>query len=136
MEVKPEELRVGNYIYDDFNEVHVVEKIESKKYNEWNASDPSFAVFSKLRDPYNGMYTCDVVSGVPINKSWLKNLCFREITGNWQFHKRLSALDVFARINNDRVYFEIGGIYMGEIKHVHRLQNIWHSLSNGQELLL
>jgi len=83
--IQPNELRVGNYIYDDFDEVHIVERVESQRHNDWNGSDPSLVVFSKLNDKYDNMYTCDIVSGIPLTEEWLVNLGAKEYMGVWQY---------------------------------------------------
>lgn len=131
--MNPNELRIGNLIFDDFNDVHVVERLESKKYNDWNGSDPSLVVFSKLVDEYNGMYTCDVVSAIPITEEWLIKLGF-EKSDYPNFTRKVSALTMTCRIQIGINYSEFGGVYFADkFKYVHEIQNFIFSVS-GQEL--
>ena len=134
--IQPSELRVGNYIYDDFDEVHVVERVESQRYNDWNGSDPSLVVFSKPNDEYNSMYTCDIVSGIPLTEEWLVKLGAKEYMGEWQYGLHIGGIKLFFRKQSNIWYSELGGIYMGDrFKFVHEVQNIKFALT-GNELTI
>lgn len=141
--IKAEELRIGNLIYDDFNEVHIVEKIESKKYNDWNGSDPSLFVFSKPIDEYNGMYTCDVVSPIPLTEEWLLKFGFLKDDRKSK-HAILSTmyflghgLKLWSIINGTRFRHDFNCDYLTgiNIDYVHQLQNLVFTLT-GEELKL
>lgn len=133
--ISPTELRIGNYIYDDFQEVHIVEKIESQKYNDWNGSDPSLVVFSKLKDTYDGMYTCDVVSGIPLNKDWLSKV------GNWAddfysgFLISLNEKSSIRIMKDDEGWYWYSHCNYVRLQYIHQLQNLYFALT-GTELEL
>lgn len=121
MKYQTKDLRIGNYMHDKIGRLCEVEKL---------SKDPDEVRISAI----NSAITSLPIRPIEITEAYLVLLGFKIIKGDWQYYKNMSALKVYARVNSRRLYFEIGGIYMGEIKYVHRLQNIWHSLSNGQEL--
>lgn len=45
----------------------------------------------------------------------------------------LGAAKIICRTNCDKWYFEVGGLYIGELKYIHQIQNIYHSIM-GREL--
>jgi len=143
--MKASELRIGNYIYDDFNEVHIVEKIESQKFNDWNGSEPSLIVFSKLKETQNGMYTCDVVSGIPLTVEWLLKFGFNRhddgsvsaqfSIGTNPVTKDFMMYLIWIKSSKDYSlkYFPFYRNGHHIIKYVHQLQNLYFALT-GKEL--
>lgn len=127
------ELRIGNYAYDDFNEVHRVECIKSNTFVKWDEGDPGTVIFSKL-DDRNNMYTCDEVNPIPLTENWLLKFGAKKV--GIEYKLKASALDITLRINSGHVYCEFGNVYLGDrIKHVHQLQNLYFALC-GKELLI
>lgn len=125
--IQANELRIGNYIYDDFKEIYKVERIESEKYNEWNGGDPSLVVFSKLNTKHNGMYTCDVIYGIPITEDTLLKCGYR-LTN--------PIVMAFEKPHHQTLYLWAGGVRMSTgitMKYLHQLQNREYSM-NGREL--
>lgn len=135
--VEVNELRIGNLVTDEFyhsfNTLIIVESINDKGINLSIEDDGNWSELAQHFIVPEYVFT--ELFGVPIDENWLLKLGFKKTIGNWDFCNRMSALNVNARFFTNMCYFEIGGIYIGEIKYVHRLQNIWHSLSNGQEIL-
>ena len=128
--IEPTELRIGNYIYDDFDEVHIVEKIESKKFNDWNGSEPSLVVFSKIKDEYNGMYTCDVVSGIPLTEEWLLKFGAKELKPRRGILKEFVLKTVRLELSNGHnIYYKNSKVI---IDSVHQLQNLFFSLKQTE----
>lgn len=127
--IQANELSIGNYIYDDFNEVHIVEKIESQKFNDWNGSDTSLVVFSKLSKDDKGMYTCDVVSPIPLTEEWLLKFGFEKKRDF--FHLDYESFCIFLDKKGYYTHINCGNLY---IKHVHQLQNLYFALT-GKELV-
>lgn len=120
------ELRIGNYVYDDFNEVHRVECIKSNTFVKWDEGDPETVIFSKL-DDRNSMYTCDEVNPIPLSEKWLIRL--GAIKVGIEYKLKASALEITIRINADHVYCEFGNVYLGDrIKYVHELQNLYFAV--------
>lgn len=120
--VNPKELRIGNYITSKtWRGYHIVLGIRetiSKQVVTVKGYDHIIedGVFSDL-------------TPILLTEEILLKCGFEKIPNSeWQFRSRISALNVYCRFNMDRCYFEIGGIYFGEIESLHRLQNIWHSI--------
>lgn len=145
--IQPNDLRIGNYIYDDFNEIHKVESIESKLFNEWNGGDPSLVIFSKINTNDRGMYSCDVVSGIPLTPEILEKCGFLKWNSPYtNLHIEINdgGVDGF-RLDFD--FMSDGNFYLksrydeeklivqrcNNIKYLHQLQNLYHSLT-GKEL--
>jgi len=134
------ELRIGNYILDDFNEIHKVEHIESKKYNEWNGGDPSLVVFSKPN--VDGMYSCDVVTGIPLTPEILEKAGFALASDNrpdgFLNYKLPNGICISQSWGvSDYFGLQDGDWFMGDnytiITSLHHLQNYIHAVY-GTEL--
>lgn len=142
MEIKTTELRIGNLIYDDFNEIHIVEKIESKKFNDWNGSDPSLIVFSKPKDSNNNMYSCDTVTGIPLTEEILLNLGFELVNDSGDSKDySIKGFDYYVGIDHEDIRIDFvtkSGCYCvfyddERFQYVHQLQNLYFALT-GKEL--
>jgi hypothetical protein len=90
----------------------------------------------KVYDGY-GVFSSDKqiegwLQGQPIGKELLiDDFGFKE--NEQGYEHELGAAKIICRSNSDKWYFEIGALYLGEIKYIHQVQNIYHSIM-GREL--
>lgn len=78
----------------------------------------------------------DYIQPIPLTEQILLKCRFEKSPlPNWDYFKRVSALNLNARKGGDNIYFELGDIYLGDsnLKYLHQLQNIYYSLT-GKEL--
>lgn len=130
-ELKPQELRFGNYIKSKesgFN--HIVLGIEDKRVS-----------LDKSKYPYDFLRDCEPV---PLTEEWLLRFGFKKDDfwdGNyhnfWDYNGYLGLLYVKPYILlTHHIPNQIKeSINIKEIRYVHELQNLWYILS-GQELTL
>ena len=130
------ELRVGNFVFDDDNEIVKVEKIHSKRYQQWNEEDDDSAVeFTKESDLENLYYS--KVNPIPVTEEWLLKFGFlRGVDAVYYIKSKHMYLKIFEKIGHvlgsvDKYSncFKISD----DIKYIHQLQNLYFALTN-QEL--
>lgn len=128
--IQANELRIGNYVYDDFNEIHRVESVQSNRLIEYNGSGDPNVIISKL-DGCDRFYVSDYVNPIPLTEEILLKCGFEK------FLKGIKGSDIhdtyrlgFFQIENHFGIYLFHGI---EIKHTHQLQNLFFAIS-GHEL--
>lgn len=132
MKLETKELRIGNLIYDDFNEVHRVERIESNDFNTYNGDGDAKVIFSKIIGK-KGFYQCDEVSPIPLTEKWLLTFNSKKIISEYPNSYSLNFFNIVYFKNDSRVL--INGIAIVTVKYVHELQNLYFALT-GEELEL
>lgn len=129
--ISASELRIGNFIYDDENQIAKVERIESNDFYKYNGSDDEQIIYS-----INGtMRMSSEISPVPISEDILFKCGFVESTirTDFKLKLRICAINLYCRFNTEW-YFELEGIYLGSTpKYLHQLQNLYFALT-GKEL--
>lgn len=75
------------------------------------------------------------VEPIPLTEEWLLRFGATPNVNEPGHKVRLGATNMTVRINAGKAYAEIPGLYIGELKGVHHLQNIVAALT-GQELTL
>lgn len=138
------ELRIGNLIFDDFNEVHSVEAIKSGEFIEYNKNGIESIIFSKINGTI-GMFVCDKVFPIPLTEEWLLKLGlvkYKEaIPYSYVFH--LKKKFGYSRFRIQYAHYGDGseGFYnlhlynkqCKKVMYVHELQNLYFALM-GEEL--
>lgn len=132
MEVK--ELRIGNYVHDDFKEVHKVEQLSSDQYKNW-IKEPNI-VLSKING-LKGFYQSDEVFPIELTEEWLLKLGF-EKKAEHNFRLNVFARSIIHAYTHGKVEIELGnrsGYSFGypQVQYVHQLQNLYFALT-GEEL--
>lgn len=127
--LKPQDLRYGNYIYDDYKEVHKVEQVSSKDCKDWNKQPE--VILSKING-LKGFYQSNDVFPIPLTEEWLLELGFQKKEKGYA--KLTEMMEIFEisfgkHIEINRVSFN------NQIKYVHQLQNLYFALT-GEELTL
>jgi hypothetical protein len=122
--ISANELRIGNYVLDDKNEIAKIECLKTKEYVEWDGSDKEQMFFSLKGEL---CYTCDEVNGVPLTSEILKQCGFENgKLGNFQIGYNG---DDFIQAQMS-VPFEDKLI---KVKYLHQLQNLFYAIM-GEEL--
>lgn len=117
MEIKVEELRIGNKVLDDEGRICVVHCIEHREYSIWNEAEYSANIVVKVLDSecnYFGIENNEFL-GIPLTDKDVKQY------GHFNLIK----------VNDD--YFVCFGNYKTQIKFLHELQNYYY-LVNHEEL--
>lgn len=140
--LKPEELRIGNYILDDEHLVGKVEKIESDYYNEWDGMGDEPIQFTIQPNKHNNVYGSKVF-GIPLTEEWLLkfgflkdhkkcNLAILDTITFWNKGIGLSPI-----IDGKRYRYTFGSDPLQgiNIDYVHHLQNFMYIIT-GEELIL
>ena len=126
--IKANELRVGNYVYDDTNTVVKIEKIHSERHALWSESE--YFDFSKFDDKEN-MYS-SIVNPIPMTEKWL-------LKSGAKKKKSCFVYDRFILLYSENYkFFSVGdtetGAYFTKVEFVHEWQNFIH-IMNGVELV-
>ena len=127
------ELRIGNYIYDDENVIVKVERIDSKRYNDWNGEGNPPVLFS-----INGsIYESDIINSIPLTEEILLKCGFKYengeyVRGLWKLlpdfpKEEVIGYGLFIK------GLEWRRINQNSIKYVHQLQNLFFTIT-GYEL--
>lgn len=72
MSVNPQDLRIGNYVYDDEGTTVKIESLRSKEFNDWNGGDDHQILFSKNGD----LCWSSPVFGIPLTPQLLEQCGF------------------------------------------------------------
>lgn len=129
--IKPHELRIGNYVYDDEQIIVKIECLRSKEFNDWNGVDDYEIQFSKDGD----LCWSGPCFGIPLTEDWMLKFgfepCYEGVTGEhpWASFKK-DGIEI------SLPYFEFTfseGDFVATLKSVHQLQNLFFALT-GEEL--
>lgn len=132
MSIELNKLRLGNFVFDDENEVMKIARIETKEYTDWNSGDE----FSTTIEKGCNNYYQSIINGIPITEKWLLSFGFEKLTDTTNGFKSNSytytkGVSFIVHLNNEllSVNFWQGN----EKKYVHELQNLFFALT-GVEL--
>ena len=118
------EFRIGNFVFDDENEVVKVENIMSNRFVVWNDMEDC-VLFSKKNDSIN-MFASKI-NPIPLTEEWLLKFGFVEEFEN-KFYKNSLAIEVF---ENECIVY-LGDFVDLAIKYVHDLQNLYFSITREE----
>lgn len=141
--MKPQDIRIGNYVYYEHT-THIVSGIHGNKVYSWWVKDGEPVIEYEAKDisgtleenPY-----MDVISQyepIPLTEEWLIKLGFEKLTDSNDGFKNTTY--TYTKGISFIVYFDgirlSTNFWMGNEKHyVHQLQNLFYVLS-GKELKL
>ena len=130
MSIQANELRIGNYLYnDDTDDIMVVSRIESKEYTKWN-NDNAYNITAFKITINDGYYEGDF-RPIPLTEEWLFKFGFEVYKfdhkeNQYRFKNRLIVI-------RDNLFCDYGTAII--INHVHQLQNLYYCLC-GEELTI
>lgn len=142
--MKPNELRIGNYVYGDDNVVMKIARIESEQYAEWNSGN-DFCIISQDKLGENDYYE-DRVNPIPLTEEWLIKAGFKSddykpgyIGIDVHNENGMSTDFVLSypnRMGEWQKYFawEFNNYMFNKIEYVHQLQNFYFAMT-GYELV-
>ena len=74
MSIKTNELRLGNYVFDNENISMQIAKIETEKYTDWNSGN----TFNAILEKDGQYYESDVMNYIPLTEKWLLEFGFNK----------------------------------------------------------
>lgn len=123
--MKANELRIGNFVFDDENKPMKVARVETQECTDFNGND-EFNVIIEHIDKNIGYYESKI-NPIPLTEEWLKKFGFE------------LNMDSFYVKDNNVIFFEEEGVckflLRGDtvtIKNVHQLQNLYFALTNEE----
>lgn len=136
MSIELNKLRLGNFVFDDENEVMKIARIETEEYTDWNSGDEFSTTIEK--GIHNNNYYQSTINGIPITEKWLLDFGFEILTDKTKGFKSNSytytkGISFIVHLNDEllSVNFWQGN----EKRYVHELQNLFFALT-GVELLV
>jgi len=124
--MKATELRIGNYVWDDYSGEMIVWAIS----NNINTPLSDIGLKKKAHLPSGG-YKIKNIAPIPLTEQWLKDFGFKEVKGNaWAIMYR--ELDVFKIYCRDKKYFRyiLNDFMEIKLESVHQLMNLFFALTN------
>lgn len=125
--ITPNELRLGNLVFDDENSIVQTEHLESEFYNTWNGVDENKIKFTTI----DGQVKESEVFGIPLNEEWLIKLGWIKGDGSDYYYLEDK---LYLRIDDDKLIYD-HPFHPVQIEYVHQLQNLFYILS-GTDLNL
>ena len=136
--MKPQELRIGNLVTDNFGiSVYTVDSINSKGINLFVEDDGNWSELAKTW--VGAEYSFDDIKPISLSEEWLLKLGFVKNNGK---HGEYYSHNVFIRfviwVDHEGLFVcgrdEVKGCTaVVESKYVHQLQNLYYALT-GEEL--
>jgi len=135
--MKAKDLRIGNYVYDDYKEVHKVEQVSSKDCKDWNKQPE--VILSKING-LKGFYQSNDVFPIPLTEEWLLKMGFLQDKvsykiDNENFVFELYFYDAWNLNYVEKSNFGNGNVELSGYWTIHQLQNLYFALT-GEELTL
>ena len=134
--MKPQDLRIGNYVYYEHT-THIVDGIYENKVYSWWVKNGEPVIEYEMKDIGGAMVKNpyrDVISQyepIPLTEEWLIKLGFKKnITTDLYPTFSYDILNV-----NDGIVYVLNYGFVNHIKYVHQLQNLYFVLT-GEELKL
>lgn len=122
MEAK--ELRIGNYVWDDYGGNMIIHQISNDLVD-----------CKKENHLPSGRYDLGSIKPIVIDGNWLLKFGFEKQSNNsWQLDTKY-GFSIWGRIDHGFWLFIESDDCGNSIKHVHQLQNLYFALT-GKELIL
>jgi len=124
--MKASELRIGNYVWEDYGGDYVVTSIHNKFFGTIGLTKPSFKT--------EGVYLVDEIKPILLTEEWLLKFGFEPkgtepimfTNGRYNY---FPSSKYFGNTRNN------GGLIHSNVRHVHQLQNLYFALT-GEELTI
>ena len=129
--MKASELRIGNYVWEDYGGDYVVTSIHNKFFGTIGLTKPSFKT--------EGVYLVDEIKPILLTEEWL--LKFGFIDNDWAFINNGLELSWSIRRceSGERSCFYLSDKFPEDfqirVEYVHTLQNLYFALT-GEELTI
>ena len=124
--MKASELRIGNYVWEDYGGDYVVTSIHNKSFETIGLTKPSFKT--------EGVYLVDEIKPILLTEEWLFKFGFEnDFNDTWESGQEFLQIQ-----KTDKGYVKLAdGFYYDSqpLKHVHQLQNLYFALT-GKELTI
>ena len=111
------ELRIGNYVWDNYSGNMEVSQI---------FADTNYIDLRKNNTKPSGRYSLDVIQPIPLTEEWLVKFGFKPLSKDWQKNRII--------IHTRKRGFVLRKS-VPDIKYVHQLQNLYFALT-GEELTI
>lgn len=136
--MKANELRIGNYLYDDLDDtIMIVSRTETKDYTEWNTGN-KYNICCLKKGTEQSYYEGDF-RPIPLTEEILLKCVtkFKGINHRSEILIQGQCFEFFVNENDFYLQFTGGeGVsFSVPIKYLHSLQNIFHALTN-EELIV
>lgn len=134
--MKANELRIGNFVFDDENKPMKVARVETQECTDFNGND-EFNVIIEHIDKNIGYYESKI-NPIPLTEEWLLMFGFKNDGNGYYKHKKLfspiTKISDYAFSPPTSVYFLRVGDDKDEpvLKYVHQLQNLYFALTNEE----
>jgi hypothetical protein len=119
--MKANELRIGNYVWDDYSGEMIVYAI----LNSYEGKE--MVNLKKQEGLPEGRYLLETLHRIPLTEEWLLKFGFRSNNGY-----PLKLLCGYIKIRNGVWFFKYNKLDI-ELQYVHQLQNLYFALT-GKEL--
>jgi hypothetical protein len=132
MEINNTDLRIGNYVYDDAGNLSIVNRIETREFNDYNGSDEQTITVEVIGQPH--FWLTNFVSGIPLTEELLLKMGFEDFdviyskSPDLVISKDLEWVGIYNIHLEDDIHYDCP-------KYIHQLQNLIYILS-GRELTL
>ena len=124
--MKATELRIGNLVYDDNNEICRICDLNSDKKNDFEGYSKDEEIQIEYDDK-ESIYLSKVINPIPLTEEWLIKFGFTHPMLSCWF--KIEHLEVY--IQDNIVWYDVPSDCL-EIKHVHQLQNLYFALTNEE----
>ena len=128
--MKANELRIGNFVFDDENKPMKVARVETQECTDFNGND-EFNVIIEHIDKNIGYYESKI-NPIPLTEEWLKKFGFtrEEFRGNIGKY-RVFKKGLFVYNSNSKWWYNDRQL-PNHIKYIHQLQNLYFALTNEE----
>jgi len=126
--MKATDLRIGNLVFDDQNEICSVSKLLSQKKISFEGNGVEDWEVEFKDEKADNIYLSCVINPIPLTAEWLKKFGFEQETGVMAYEKEGVTI----------VYETVADFYRfyprtNKIEYIHQLQNLYYALT-GKEL--
>ena len=123
------ELRIGNYVYDDENNVVEITRLETKIYTYWNSGNEYSVVFKKLY--IEGYFEGDI-KPIPLTEKLLVDyLGYEPSAFTGLYYDKEGIIDIKVSWDNKfTVYYK--NCEIREVEFLHDLQNLAFALTKEE----
>ncbi len=135
MSIELNKLRLGNYVFDDENNIMKVSRLETAEYTDWNNGDEFSVTLEKYNHKNN--YWQSLINGIPLWSGILEKVGFVDKGTCWNFDRSKELGHHFgdfaiSKYDNTQIKIWRGDRYCGIVhcEFFHELQNLVSVLSD------
>jgi hypothetical protein len=127
--MKTNQLRIGNYVWDDYSGEMIVSEIH---FNPEQEKGLDSVLLRKNMNLPSGRYICSQINPIPLTEEWLWKLNAMST----EMHPANNGIWITCEIDKQGCWVSIShgvGVVVVNVMYVHQLQNIYFALT-GVEL--